>query len=66
MDRDRLHFVLRRVHLLSGIIPIGAYLFAHIFLENSFILGGPQRFNWLVQTIGRDRKSTRLNSSHRL
>jgi succinate dehydrogenase / fumarate reductase cytochrome b subunit len=51
MNSDRLHFVLRRLHSLSGIVPIGAYLLAHIFLENSFVLGGAARFNWLVESI---------------
>ena len=51
MDPDRLHFILRRLHSLSGIVPIGFYLLAHIFLENSFILGGPESFNGLVQAI---------------
>jgi succinate dehydrogenase / fumarate reductase cytochrome b subunit len=53
MDRDRLHFTLRRLHSLSGIVPIGVYLLAHVFLENSFILGGPESFNFLVQGIAR-------------
>jgi succinate dehydrogenase / fumarate reductase, cytochrome b subunit len=53
MDRERLHFILRRLHSLSGIVPIGFYLLAHIFLENSFILGGPESFNFLVQGIAR-------------
>ncbi len=51
MDRDRTHFVLRRLHSLAGIVPIGAYLLAHIFLENSFVLGGSQSFNGLVRAI---------------
>ncbi len=51
MDRDRLHFLLRRLHSLAGIVPIGLYLLAHIFLENSFVLGGPQSFNGLVRAI---------------
>jgi len=51
MDRDRLHFLLRRLHSLSGIVPIGAYLLLHIFLENSFVLGGRERFDLLVQAI---------------
>ena len=50
--RARRQFVLRRLHSLTGIFPIGAYLFAHIFLENSFVLGGPKRFEWLVGAIG--------------
>ena len=42
--RDRRTFYLRRLHSLSGVFPIGAYLLAHIFLENSFILAGAERF----------------------
>jgi succinate dehydrogenase / fumarate reductase cytochrome b subunit len=49
---DRRQFVLRRLHSLTGVLPIGAYLFAHIFLENIFVLGGPERFNTLVAAIG--------------
>jgi succinate dehydrogenase / fumarate reductase cytochrome b subunit len=50
MTADRA-FVLRRLHSLTGIFPIGAYLLAHIFLENSFILAGGARFDALVQAI---------------
>jgi succinate dehydrogenase / fumarate reductase, cytochrome b subunit len=53
MDSDRLHFILRRLHSLCGVIPIGAYLIAHILLENSFVLAGPQGFDWLVPAIAR-------------
>jgi succinate dehydrogenase / fumarate reductase cytochrome b subunit len=52
MTAGRRDFVLRRLHSLSGIFPIGAYLVAHIFLENSFILGGGERFNLLARAIG--------------
>ena len=31
MDRDQRHLVLRRLHSLTGIVPIGAFLFFHIF-----------------------------------
>jgi succinate dehydrogenase / fumarate reductase cytochrome b subunit len=51
-DRDRLHFVLRRLHSLSGIVPIGLYLVVHIFLENAFILGGPEQWNRMAAAIG--------------
>jgi succinate dehydrogenase / fumarate reductase cytochrome b subunit len=51
MDRDRLHLLLRRLHSLAGIVPIGLYLLAHIFLENSFVLGGAESFNGLVKAI---------------
>jgi len=37
---DRLHWTLRRLHSLSGIVPIGFFLFFHLF-ENSYVtLGG--------------------------
>src|SRR5439155_745654 len=49
--QSRRRFVLRRLHSLTGIVPIGAYLFAHIFLENSFVLGGPASFERLVAAI---------------
>jgi len=40
LDRDRLHWTLRRLHSLSGIVPIGFFLLFHIF-ENSYVtLGG--------------------------
>ena len=51
-DRDRLHFWLRRLHSLTGVMPIGAYMLVHIFFENAFILGGPGKFDQLVRAIG--------------
>ena len=50
-EQSRRRFVLRRLHSLTGIVPIGAYLLAHIFLENSFVLGGPASFERLVAAI---------------
>jgi succinate dehydrogenase / fumarate reductase cytochrome b subunit len=51
IDRDRLHFVLRRLHSITGIVPIGAYMLVHIYFENAFILGGGAKFDQLVQGI---------------
>ena len=34
-------FLLRRLHSLSGIIPVGAFLFEHILISNSAAIGGP-------------------------
>jgi succinate dehydrogenase / fumarate reductase cytochrome b subunit len=48
----RAQFVLRRIHSLTGVFPIGVYLLAHIFLENSFILGGAERYDQLIAFIG--------------
>jgi succinate dehydrogenase / fumarate reductase cytochrome b subunit len=51
MTTDRREFVLRRLHSLSGIVPIGAYLVFHIMLANASVLGGPERFNGAVALI---------------
>ena len=37
-------FVLRRLHSLTGIIPVGAFLFEHILVSNSTALGGPEAY----------------------
>jgi succinate dehydrogenase / fumarate reductase, cytochrome b subunit len=34
-------FLLRRLHSLTGIIPVGAFLFEHILISNSAAIGGP-------------------------
>ena len=39
MTADERHWLLRRLHSLSGIIPIGGFLFFHLF-ENAFVLKG--------------------------
>ena len=36
---DQRHWILRRLHSLTGIVPIGAFLFFHIF-ENSYVTHG--------------------------
>jgi succinate dehydrogenase / fumarate reductase cytochrome b subunit len=38
------HFYLRRLHSLSGIVPIGVFLLQHLF-GNGYALRGPQAFN---------------------
>jgi succinate dehydrogenase / fumarate reductase cytochrome b subunit len=54
--KDRLHgvaplraghgtqFVLRRLHSLSGIVPVGAFLFEHILISNSTAITGPEAY----------------------
>jgi succinate dehydrogenase / fumarate reductase cytochrome b subunit len=37
-------FVLRRLHSLSGIIPVGAFLFEHILISNSTAISGPDAY----------------------
>jgi succinate dehydrogenase / fumarate reductase, cytochrome b subunit len=39
MTADERHWLLRRLHSLSGIIPIGGFLFFHLF-ENAYVLHG--------------------------
>ena len=34
-------FLLRRLHSLSGIVPVGAFLFEHILISNSTAITGP-------------------------
>ncbi len=38
------HFWLRRLHSLTGVFPIGAFLLEHMF-SNAFILHGPEAYN---------------------
>lgn len=47
---DRNHFLLRRLHSLSGIIPIGAFLINHL-LTNSTAWLGAERFDEHVEWL---------------
>ena len=42
--RPSIHFWLRRLHSLSGVLPIGAFLIEHM-TSNAFILAGPAAYN---------------------
>ena len=46
----RNEFLIRRLHSLSGLIPVGAYMTVHL-LTNSTILDSPQKFQGLVNQI---------------
>jgi succinate dehydrogenase / fumarate reductase cytochrome b subunit len=37
-------FVLRRLHSLSGIVPVGAFLFEHVLISNASAIGGPAAY----------------------
>ena len=37
-------FLLRRLHSLSGIVPVGAFLFEHILVSNSTAISGPDAY----------------------
>jgi len=51
MDRERRHFLLRRLHSLSGILPIGVYMLVHVYAANATILAGPRAFDWVAETL---------------
>lgn len=46
----RREFLLRRLHSLSGLIPVGAYMVVHL-LTNASVLNGPESFQKQVDTI---------------
>lgn len=46
----RHHFLLRRLHSLSGIVPIGVFLIVHLY-TNSLALLGAEQFNEHVRTL---------------
>lgn len=37
-------FFLRRLHSLSGIVPVGAFLFEHVLISNSTAISGPDAY----------------------
>ncbi len=37
-------FLLRRLHSLSGIVPVGAFLFEHLLISNATAIGGPAAY----------------------
>ena len=48
---ERYHFVLRRLHSLTGIIPVGAFLVLHILTNFNFVFEGPEGYNREVRFI---------------
>jgi succinate dehydrogenase / fumarate reductase cytochrome b subunit len=48
--RDKYYFLLRRLHSLSGIVPVGVFVIFHLTI-NSTILFGPERFQFAVDQI---------------
>ncbi len=47
---DRKYFALKRLHSLSGVVPISGFVIFHLF-ENSGSVMGAERFNETVHTI---------------
>lgn len=48
--KEKYYFLLRRLHSLSGIVPIGAFLCFHLTI-NATILCGSDKFNFAVDKI---------------
>jgi succinate dehydrogenase / fumarate reductase cytochrome b subunit len=46
-----LSFFLRRLHSLTGIIPVGAFLFEHILISNSTTISGPRAYERQVSFL---------------
>ncbi|HET6879745.1 MAG TPA: succinate dehydrogenase cytochrome b558 subunit [Pirellulales bacterium] len=46
----RHEFLMRRLHSLSGLVPVGAYMCIHL-MTNATVLGGPRTFQEKVDTI---------------
>jgi len=44
-------FVLRRLHSLTGIIPVGAFLFEHILISNATAISGPSAYSRQVSFL---------------
>jgi succinate dehydrogenase / fumarate reductase cytochrome b subunit len=44
------HFILRKLHSLTGVVPIGAFLLEHFF-TNSYALSGPAAFDRAVEDL---------------
>jgi succinate dehydrogenase / fumarate reductase, cytochrome b subunit len=50
--RDLRHFLLRRLHSLSGVVPIGAFLILHLYSNYQAVgAGGEERFNKVVKDL---------------
>ncbi len=47
---ERYHFLIRRLHSLSGIIPVGVFLCIHMSV-NASIIAGPNAFQYAVDQI---------------
>jgi succinate dehydrogenase / fumarate reductase cytochrome b subunit len=50
MNSDERHFILRKLHSLSGIVPIGLFLAQHLY-HNAFALYGREAFGREVENL---------------
>jgi len=44
LGMERYHFALRRLHSLTGIVPIGAFLFEHMLTNFGVVVGGADQY----------------------
>jgi succinate dehydrogenase / fumarate reductase cytochrome b subunit len=51
MESDHRHFYLRRLHSLAGIVPIGVYMFVHVYAINAMVLAGPTAFDRAAESL---------------
>ncbi len=56
-------FFLRRLHSLTGIIPVGAFLFEHLLISNAAAIGGPTAYAHQVRFLPAFRWFWRWRSS---
>lgn len=49
---DRAYFWLKRLHSLSGIVPIGLFLCEHL-ITNSLASRGPETYNTIIETFSK-------------
>jgi succinate dehydrogenase / fumarate reductase cytochrome b subunit len=54
LTRDERHFWLRRLHSLSGIVPVGGFLAFHLY-ENYSATLGPAAYNRMTRTLQETR-----------
>jgi succinate dehydrogenase / fumarate reductase cytochrome b subunit len=53
--RDVTHLLLRRLHSLTGVVPIGAFLIEHLYSNYQAVgPGGAARFNGVVEDLQRN------------
>jgi len=53
--RDLIHFLARRLHSLTGVVPIGAFLVEHFYSNYQAVgPGGAARFDGVVQELQRN------------
>jgi succinate dehydrogenase / fumarate reductase cytochrome b subunit len=48
--REKYYFLLRRLHSLTGLVPIGAYVVVHLIV-NATIVAGPKQYQFAVDQI---------------